>query len=40
MEELKKEDQALMKDIDQRESALALFSQAEEAYRELERVAH
>lgn len=40
MEELKKEDQALMEDIDSRESALALFNQAEEAYRELERMAH
>lgn len=38
IEELKKEDQALMEEINSRESALALFNQAEEAYRELERM--
>jgi len=37
MQELTIKDQALMAEIDARESALALFNQAEEAYRELER---
>lgn len=37
MQELTIKDQALMAEIDSRESALALFNQAEEAYRELDR---
>ena len=39
-QELANKDRALMEEIDSRESALSLFNQAEEAYRELERTAH